>query len=82
MKKLIALLLGLALLCGCTAAFAEGEELPYLETIPNDNYYGGVTTLTDIPMWDSPVLIANRAAVPEERVNIDRCSVNTNKEQL
>lgn len=47
MKKLIALLLGLALLCGCAAAFAEGEELPYLETIPNDNYYGGVTTLTD-----------------------------------
>ena len=47
MKKLIALLLGLALLCGCAAAFAEGEELPYLETVPNDNYYGGVTTLTD-----------------------------------
>jgi len=24
----------------------------------------GVTVLTDVPMWDSPVLIADRAAVP------------------
>ena len=24
----------------------------------------GTTTLTDVPMWDSPVLVANRTAVP------------------
>lgn len=47
MKKMIALLLGLMMICSCAAAAVEGGELPALETEKMEGYLGGASMLTE-----------------------------------